>query len=175
MSTSVHHRVARIKPAHVKLAAAARPGLDPGSRATGRRVALGPGAKAGTPSVCEVRPECWLHSADGGEKVSTQTIAGGECDLYRLTNQKGRREVCVSQDERRLPLLYTVWQRGSGKEVRTYYPYWTSGLALLDDFFEPDPATKLEHLSYDDYVRRAAKERIGPVPPFFGSLLHGAK
>ena len=41
--------------------------------------------------------------------------------------------------------------------------------------FEPDPAVTLEHLSYDDYVRRASDEQIGPAPPFFRELLHGTK
>jgi hypothetical protein len=118
----------------------------------------------------------WIAlEADGGEKVSTETIAGRECDLYRLTDEGGRREVCVSQNETRLPLLYTVWQRGSGREARTHYLDWTSGLTLLDDFFEPDSAVTLEHLTYDDYLLRAAKEQIGPAPPFFRELLHGTK
>jgi hypothetical protein len=118
----------------------------------------------------------WIDlDADGGEKVSTEKMSGRECDLYRLTDQAGRREVCVFQDERRLPLLYTVWQRGSGREARTHYLDWTTGLPLRDEFFEPGPGVKLEHLTYDDYVRRAAKEQIGPAPPFFRTLLHGTK
>jgi hypothetical protein len=111
----------------------------------------------------------------GGEKISTETIGGRQCDLYRLTDVGGRREVCVSPDEVHLPLQYTVWQRGSGREARTQYLDWTSGLTLSDDFFEPDPGVTLEHLTYDDYLRRAAKEQIGPAPPFFRDLLHGIK
>jgi outer membrane lipoprotein-sorting protein len=116
-----------------------------------------------------------LFQASGAEKVSTETIAGRSCDLYRLTNNEGRKEVCVSRDETLLPLQLKVWRRAIGKEAVTRYLDWTSGLALSDEFFEPDPAVTLEHLSYDDYLRRAVNEQIGPAPPFFRDLLHGAK
>jgi hypothetical protein len=33
----------------------------------------------------------------------------------------------------------------------------------------------LESLGYDEYLRRVTKEQIGPAPPFFRELLHGAK
>jgi len=118
----------------------------------------------------------WIELDEaGGEKISTETIGGRECDLYRLTGAGGRREVCVSQDESRLPLQHSVWQRGSGREARTQYLDWTSGLALGEDFFEPDPGVTLEHLTYDAYLSRATKEQIGPAPPFFRELLHGRK
>lgn len=116
-----------------------------------------------------------ILEAAGGEKVSTQEIAGRQCDLYRLTNTEGRQEVCVSRDEARLPLQVRVWRRESGKEAVTRYLDWTSGLVLSDDFFEPDSTVTLEHLTYDDYLRRAAKEQIGPAPPFFRDLLHGTR
>jgi hypothetical protein len=118
----------------------------------------------------------WIElQADGGEKISTERIAGRRCDLYRLTDAGGRREVCVSEGESQLPLKYTLWQRGSGREAVTQYLDWTSGLPLPDDFFEPDSAAVLESVSYDEYLDRATKEQIGPAPPFFRELLHGAK
>jgi hypothetical protein len=111
----------------------------------------------------------------GGEKVSTEEVGGRRCDLYRLTNSEGRQEVCVSQDPARLPLQLKVWRRKSGKAAVTSYLDWTNGIALPDEFFEPDSAVKLENVSYDDYLHRAGKEEIGPAPPFFRGLLHGAK
>jgi len=115
-----------------------------------------------------------LESA-GGEKVSVEQVGGSECDLYRLTNSEGRQEVCVSRDEARLPLLLRVWRRTSGKEAVTRYLDWIPGLALSDDFFQPDPRAALEPLTYDDYVRRAGGEEIGPAPPLFRELLHGTR
>jgi hypothetical protein len=83
--------------------------------------------------------------------------------------------VCVSRDEARLPLLLRVWRRQSGKEAVTRYLDWVPGVALSDDFFQPDPRVALEQLTYDDFVRRAGKEEIGPAPPLFRELLHGTK
>jgi hypothetical protein len=116
-----------------------------------------------------------ILQAAGGEKVSTQEIAGRRCDLYRLTNGEGRQEVCITQDQARLPLLVRIWRRSSGKEAITRYFDWASGLALSDEFFEPGSAVTLEHVTYDEYVRRAADEKVGPAPPFFRELLHGTR
>jgi hypothetical protein len=111
----------------------------------------------------------------GGEKVSIEGVGGRQCDLYRLTNSEGRQEVCVSLDPARLPLQFKVWGRKSGKEALTRYLDWVSGIALPDEFFEIDSSVKLEHVTYDDYVRRAGQEEIGPAPPLFRGLLHGSK
>jgi hypothetical protein len=111
----------------------------------------------------------------GGEKVSTERVAGRPCELYRLTNSEGRQEACISRDAERLPLQVKVWRRKSGKEALTRYLDWISGLPLSDQFFEPDASVQLEQVSYDDYVRRAGEEQIGPAPPFFRGLLHGTK
>ncbi len=119
--------------------------------------------------------EASILQAAGGEKVSVEQVGGSECDLYRLTNSEGRQEVCVSRDEARLPVQLRVWSRKSGKEAVTRYLNWASGLALSDDFFQPDPGVALEHLTYDDYVRRAGEEQIGPAPPLFRELLHGTR
>ena len=115
-----------------------------------------------------------LQSA-GGEKISTEKVGGRPCELYRLTNSEGRQEVCVSQDQARLPLERRAWWRKSGKEAVTQYLDWVSGIMLPDDFFEVDSSVKLESMSYDEYLRRAGKEEIGPAPPLFRELLHGTK
>jgi outer membrane lipoprotein-sorting protein len=111
----------------------------------------------------------------GGEKVSIEKVGGRPCELYRLTNNEGRQEVCVSRDQARLPLQFKVWRRKSGKEALTRYLDWTSGIEIPDDFFEPDSSVKLEHVSHEDYLRRAGQEQIGPAPPFFRGLLHGTR
>jgi len=111
----------------------------------------------------------------GGEKVSVEKVGGRQCELYRLTNNEGRQEVCVSRDQARLPLQFKVWRRKSGKEALTRYLDWTSGLEIPDDFFEPDSSVKIEHISHKDYLRRAGQEQIGPAPPFYRELLHGTK
>jgi hypothetical protein len=116
-----------------------------------------------------------ILQAAGGEKVSTERIVGRKCDLYRITNTEGRQEACISSDEARVPLQVRVWRRKTGKEAVTRYLDWTSGLELPDDFFDPDSTVELEHVSYDEYLRRAVNEQIGPAPPFFRDLLHGTR
>jgi hypothetical protein len=111
----------------------------------------------------------------GGEKISEERIAGRACDLYRLTNEQGRQEACISRDENRLPLIVKVWRRQSGKEAVTRYLDWSPGLEIPDEFFEPDSGVAIERLSYEDYVSRASTEQIGPAPPLFRDLLHGTK
>jgi hypothetical protein len=135
------------------------------------RDAIGEDAERGRPFGNEGS----ILQAAGGEKVSTEKVGGRSCELYRLTNAEGRQEACISLDQIRLPLQVKVWRRKSGKEALTRYLDWVAGLPLNDDFFEPDASVKLEQVSYEDYVRRAGKEQIGPAPPFFRGLLHGTR
>jgi len=111
--------------------------------------------------------------ADGGEKVGTEKVSGRRCDLYRVTDAKGRREVCVSQDKARLPLLLRVFDRSSGRSVESRYVEWESGIEIPDSFFAPDPRYQLEQFSYEDYLKQAAKGPVGPSPALHADLLHG--
>jgi hypothetical protein len=109
----------------------------------------------------------------GAEKIGTERVAGRPCDLYRLTNDEGRREVCVTPEEDHLPVFRRVWMRASGRSAETSYVEWLRDVDVPDWFFEPEPGVTLEHFTYEQYVERAPKERIGPAPPFFRELLHG--
>jgi hypothetical protein len=109
----------------------------------------------------------------GAEKIGTERIGGRACDLYRLTNDEGRREVCVTPEEDHLPVFRRVWMRASGRSAETSYVEWLRDVDVPDSFFEADPGVTLEHFTYQQYVERAPKERIGPAPPFFRELLHG--
>ena len=59
--------------------------------------------------------------------------------------------------------------------------YSRDEMRALTDVLKAHPQVRVltddiyEHLTYDDYVRRAAKEQIGPAPPFFRDLLHGTR
>jgi hypothetical protein len=110
----------------------------------------------------------------GGEQVRTEEIGGRSCDLYRLTDGRGRREVCVSQDAEQLPLVERVWNRQSGARAETRYLEWTHKMTIGDAFFEPDPRVTLEHYTYEAYLEAIAKQRVGPAPPFHPRLLHGS-
>lgn len=110
---------------------------------------------------------------EGGEKVGPERIPGGTCDLYRLTDETGRREVCVSQDELQIPVLLRVWMRRTGRSMESRYLGWSRKITIPDAFFEPPPGTRLEPIGYQDYVERAPKEQLGPAPPLHADLLHG--
>ena len=110
----------------------------------------------------------------GGERVGSQQLGPRECVLYRLTSRGGRREICVSPDEARLPIQMDTWSRASGQSSTVRYLDWTRGLRIPDSFFQPDPSWKLEHLDYEDYRKRSKQAPVGPAPPFYGALLHGS-
>jgi hypothetical protein len=111
--------------------------------------------------------------AAGGEKVGSEEIPGGRCDLYRETNERGRQEVCVSQDKEKLPIVARVFDRASGNSTVIHYLYWVKGMPMGDAFFEPPPDIALEKISYDDYVKRSAKGPVGPAPVVMAELLYG--
>lgn len=145
-------------------------------RLTRRGVSIQRSARAVQEDARRERPfgnELETLLAGGGEKVRTEDLAGRTCDLYRLTDGEGRREVCVTQDEVRLPLFRRVWLRQSGRSAESRYLEWSRELEVEDAFFEPEPDVTLEHFTYDEYTRRAPNERIGPAPPLHAELLHG--
>jgi hypothetical protein len=113
--------------------------------------------------------------AGGGELVGSEQRSGLACDLYRLTDSSARRELCVTQDERRLPLFGRVRFRATGDTTEIHYADWIwDQLEIHDAFFQPEPDVALEHIGYDDYLRRATEEQLFLVPPLHGELLHGS-
>ncbi len=114
--------------------------------------------------------------ANGGEKIRSETVSGSEVDIYRLTNDQGRRTVWVSQREDRLPLHIETYNRDTAQTARLDYLNWMFGLPLADGFFEPPPGVELERFdSYEDYVARMAKGPVPPGPPLFQELLHSQR
>jgi hypothetical protein len=113
-------------------------------------------------------------SASGAEKVRSDSLGGQACQVFRLTDERGRQEVWVTDSALRLPLRIDAIDRSSGAHVRTDYVGWLQGeLDLPDSYFEPDPRVQLERLEYDEYVKRAAAGPVGPAPVLFRDLLHG--
>ena len=110
----------------------------------------------------------------GGERVGSQRLGPRDCDLYRLTSREGRREVCVTPDEARLPIQLESWNRASGQSSTVRYLDWTRGIPVPDRFFQPDPNWQIEHFDYDDYRKRSRQAPVGPAPPFYSTLLHGS-
>jgi hypothetical protein len=112
---------------------------------------------------------------DGAEKVGSEVRAGQDVDHYRIRRSDGDRdEVWVTQDESRLPLEAVYRDRGTGAMNRRVYLRWVEA-PWPDALFEPGSDVKLEEISYDQYVERSRKGPVGPAPPFYADLLHGAR
>jgi outer membrane lipoprotein-sorting protein len=110
----------------------------------------------------------------GAERVRDETVMGRACEVFRLTDQLGRREIWVTKDKLRLPVRIVVYRRDTGVTVTTEFINWLTGLAIADGFFEPESGVKLERFDYDAYIKRSSTgEPIGPVPVLYTDLLVG--
>ncbi len=113
---------------------------------------------------------------DGAEQIGTEKLFGQDCDVYRLTDERGRQEVWATRGALRVPLRVETYARRRAKTVRTDYVAWDRGLTIAPSFFEPDPRLSLETVTYDAYRERTAKgEAVGPVPVMYADLLHGIR
>ena len=66
----------------------------------------------------------------GAEKVREDSMFGRKCDVFRRTDQRGRREVWVTRDALRLPIRIEIFDRKSGRRHHTDYINWQSGLPI---------------------------------------------
>src|SRR5262245_28068149 len=110
------------------------------------------------------------------ELVREETLVGRRAGIYRLTDDRGRRELWVTQDPPRIPLRVEIFDRQSGTQRTTDYLNWQSDLAIPDAFFAPDPQAALKEMDYTEYLRRSSEEgTVGPVPVLYTSLLFKKK
>lgn len=110
----------------------------------------------------------------GAEQVGSERLGGRKVDAWRVTDQLGRREVWVTQDEFRLPLRVEIFLRGSGDTAVTDFLGWQRGMVIPDVFFFPDTDIELTEITYEKYIEETAKLKpIGPVPVLYDDLLHG--
>jgi outer membrane lipoprotein-sorting protein len=114
--------------------------------------------------------------AKGAELVRSENLSGRPTRLYRLTDDRGKTEVWVTDDKRKLPVRVAFFARDSGQQSTTDYIDWIADMELGDAFFEPDPRVELERVEYADYVARTGSGNlVGPAPVLFSNLLHGEK
>ena len=110
----------------------------------------------------------------GAERVRDDKIMGRECEVYRLTDAVGRRELCVTKDKLRLPVRVTVYRRDLQTTTTTDFVNWLTGLAIADNFFEAESTVALERFDFEAYAKRTATgEPVGPVPILYTDLLVG--
>jgi outer membrane lipoprotein-sorting protein len=110
--------------------------------------------------------------AMGGEKVGSERIAGRPCDVYRLTDNDGKKTIWMTQDSLHLPVKIELYGRASGQTSTTIIN-WSRGFEVPDAFFEPDPRLTLDRVSYQEYVNRSRERLPSAVPVLYGDLLHG--
>lgn len=148
--------------------------LDPVS-ATGAAIERSPRAVA--EDSARGRPfgnELAMILKDGGEKVGTQRASKRECEVYRVTDERGRRQVWVTIEEPRIPVRAENYDRASGRTTYVEYTDWLVDLSLSDRFFEPDERIDMERVGYEEYGARVEAGRPpGPAPVLYGELLHG--
>jgi outer membrane lipoprotein-sorting protein len=111
--------------------------------------------------------------AKGAEFVRSEEISGRPCRMVRLTEERGKTEVWLTDDKRKLPVRVEFSLRDTGAKSTTDYIDWVADLELSDAFFEPDPRVELERVEYADYVTRTQSGPVGPAPVLFSNLLHG--
>jgi hypothetical protein len=149
---------------------------------TGKGTSIPRSPKAIAADASRGRPfgnEQQLLVAAGAEKVNTEGSGEGSCDLYRITDQAGRREVCVTTGKDALPVYVKAWDRQSGAESETRYLAWSKDLegkdvAIADSFFSPDPRVTLESVSLDAFLAKAQEGKNAAVGPIlYPELLVG--
>jgi len=133
--------------------------------------ALAADRKGGRPFARELE----VLLAEGAERVGTEQYGGGPVDVYRLTTERGRREVWAAGKDQRLPVYVEMFDRRAMATETIRYLNWSRGLEIPDRFFEPDPRIELRTLTYAEYLEAAGEGPVGPVPVLYGSLLHGPR
>lgn len=108
---------------------------------------------------------------EGGELVREEVLFGKPCKVYRLTNDRGKREVWVDK-KLDLPIRSIIFQRVTSSETVTDYIGWAhDNREVQAAFFEPDPRLKLVDIKYDSFARYAEEGTV--VPVLFPYLVHG--
>ena len=109
----------------------------------------------------------------GGEETGDGEVGGQTCTVYRLTDDQGRRETCISTSEAHVPLRTVFWHRASNRSTEIRYLTWASEVPLTDQFFEIGADVALESYGYEQYLEAVETGPVGPAPPTFSHLLHG--
>lgn len=110
----------------------------------------------------------------GAEKIRTEETPAGTLDVYRLTDDDGRRTVWVTSDDYHLPLKFETFIRATGETARLEYLSWAP-LRLTDEFFAaPGADWDIERLpSYEAWLQADRTATFRQAPIIFPLLLHG--
>lgn len=111
--------------------------------------------------------------AGGGEKVRSETMNGIRVDVYRMTDDDGRRTLWVDADRLDLPIRLETYDRASGRTANRDWISWIPGLVIPDAFFDPPRNVELTRFeSYQAYLQQLSEKPTPPTPPLFHYLLY---
>ncbi len=112
----------------------------------------------------------------GAEKVRQDRLLGADCDVWRVTDNHGKRELWVTRTTPSLPVRLEIYSRRTASTRTTDYLNWLSGLPIPDAFFAPAQDVKLARFSFEDYLEVTVNQGpVGPVPVLYADLLHGGR
>ena len=119
---------------------------------SGRGLAIRRDAGAVARDAPERRPfgnELQVLLDQGAEKVGEEMLWGRLAEIFRITDERGRRELWVTSDDKKLPMRVEIFDRRSGQTGHTEYVVWDASLEIPEAFFEPDPSVELERLEFE--------------------------
>ncbi|MFO0690715.1 MAG: hypothetical protein U0900_18590 [Myxococcota bacterium] len=111
----------------------------------------------------------------GGEKVEDTNMSGVPVEVWRVTDDAGRRTAWVSKGEPSVPLRVETFVRGGSQTVKIDYSSWGFNLEMPDAFFELPDGLEVERLSYEAFTKKSAEGPVGPAPILYPDMLHGSK
>jgi hypothetical protein len=111
--------------------------------------------------------------AAGGELVETTKVSGVDVEIWRVSEDSGRRTAWVSRAEPKVPLRVETFVRGSSQTIRIDYSNWAFDLEIPAAFFAIPPGIEVDRMSYEDYGRRSQAGELGRLPVLYPDLLHG--
>lgn len=109
----------------------------------------------------------------GGEKVREENLNGIGVDVYRLTDEAGRRTLWVTQNNLQLPIKMEAYDRSSGRMGELDWIQWIPGISVPESFFEVPSNLDLQVFDgYVEYLKALSEGAVAPSPPLFNYLLH---
>jgi outer membrane lipoprotein-sorting protein len=110
---------------------------------------------------------------EGGELIGTESAGGRTVDVFRVTNDRGRRTIWMSTTSPPIPLRIETYDRASATTGKLDYVNWLHNPSIPESFFAPDPRWQIEHFEYQAYRKRIRRGPVGPAPVLYRHLLHG--
>jgi len=109
---------------------------------------------------------------EGGEKIRSEDMNGIKVDVYRVTDDDGRRTLWVDVERLDLPVRLEAYNRKTGRTGSMDWINWIPGLVIPDSFFELPKGLKIERFDdYEEYLEKLGEGPVPPAPPLFHYLL----